>query len=250
MAFFNGLLAGSGAPGTPLFATITARSHLDITSGLPAVNDYQAGVITLTKENTSLPDGKDEGLGVRAFRVNGTTALRTFGAQGRPLLEGSKEISGGTGPSAYDPSDPNGPPHVDEEVLVTFAGDQLVAANSVVVTLSKFDATDKLWLTINLVGGAVYTNTFLGVGSAIALVPGGTAADKVYNLSFADLGAGFGANTLVESFSIRAVDDDPANPRGTAEHFLITGFRGDVVPTPGAAVLFGIAGLTAIRRRR
>ena len=62
-------LAGPGTVSDPLLVTITSLTHLDTVNGLPAAHDYQAGAIYLSDENTSMPDGKDEGLGVRAFSV-------------------------------------------------------------------------------------------------------------------------------------------------------------------------------------
>lgn len=239
-------LAGMGTGSDPLLVTITARTHLDTISGLPALHDYQAGVIYLSNESTALPDGRDEGLGVRAFKVVGATGRRELDSgTGRARIEGSKEVSGGTGPTSYNASNPNGAPHVDEEALFLFPQVSHVFANSIKVTLSKFEASDRIHLTVNLLGGGVYSNTFLGPPNAAFSNPG----DAVWNLTFADLGV-FSATDVVTSFSIRAVDDNPSNPSGTAEHFLITGFMAEIVPTPGAAMVFAMLGATAFRRRR
>jgi len=204
-------------------------------------------VIYLSKESDKLPDGRDEGLGVRAFKV-GTDGLRTIDSEtGLALIEGSKEVSGGTGPSAYNVNDPNGPPHVDEDVLFSFDPASYVFGQSIVVTLSKFEATEKIDLTLNLVGGGPLSYLFIGP-------PGGGFTDlteKVYNLSFAGL-AGLGADDVVSSFSIRALDNNPIDdPKDTAEHFLITGFRAEV-PEPATLVFvsLGAVGLLARRRRK
>lgn len=246
-------LAGSGTTLDPLLCTITAYTRLDTVTGLPAVNDYQAGVITLTDENTSSPDGKDEGLGVRAFRV-GSNALRTYDKSGLAIIEGSKEVSGGTGPSAWYSKDPNGPPHVDDEVLFSFAPDSYVLGQSIIVTLSKFEAGDKIDLNLSLIGGGVLTYSFAGTSNPAFSNPG----DSVWNVSFAKL-TGLGANDFVSSFSIRAIDDDPLHPSSTAEHFLITGFSAQLrepevspvvpeLPTSSLALL--ASPLLAILRRR
>lgn len=237
-------VAGSGTALDPLLVTVTARTHLDTTTGLPVPNDYQAGIISLTNENTQLPDGRDEGLGVRAFTVNPTTALRTY-TGGIPNIEGSKEVSGGTGESAYETGSPNGPPHVDEEAIFTFAAGMSPIADSVIVTLSRFEATDKIWLEVKYLGDGSYSNTFLGTSSPALTNPG----DSVWNLDFGALG--LPSTEVVESFTIRAVDDDPAHPSGTAEHFLITGFEANI-PEPASLglLMLGALGLGLRRSSR
>ena len=47
-------VAGPGTGSDPLLVTVTARSHLDIQTNLPAGYDIHGGVITLTADN-----GKD-----------------------------------------------------------------------------------------------------------------------------------------------------------------------------------------------
>ena len=110
-------LAGPGTAMNPLLVTMTAKTRTDVVNGLPASHDYHAGVLYISKESGGTPEGKDEGIGVRAFEVDGPTALRMIDPDtGLPLLtiEGSKEISGGTADPDYDPLNPNGAPHVDE----------------------------------------------------------------------------------------------------------------------------------------
>jgi hypothetical protein len=245
-------LAGSGTGLDPLLVTISAKTRLDtltFPAGLPAINDYQAGILYITKESTGLPDGKDEGIGVRAFTVTtGSSAgsgMRTFSG-GLAKIEGSKEISGGTGPAAYDPADPNGAPHVDEEVYFDFDPGSLPSAQSIVVTLSKFEMTDRLDLTVHLLGGSTLTYAFMGPPNPSLSNPG----DAVWNLSFSGL-PGLNIPDAVTSFAIRAIEDNPSNPSGTAEHFLVTGFVAQMIPAPGvlAGLLVGLFGVRGRRRR-
>ena len=68
--------AGSGTMANPLFVTVTAQSHLDIQTGLPAGYDIHGGVITITKDSGRDGGDKKRGLGVRAFGINKNTGKR------------------------------------------------------------------------------------------------------------------------------------------------------------------------------
>jgi hypothetical protein len=213
------------------FVTVTAASHLDVVSYPPApfptVHDFQAAVIYITKENTSLPDGKDEGLGVRAFTVKeGTTAtsgLRKLdGSTGRALIEGSKEVSGGTDQPVYKPSSPNGAPHVDEAVRFAFAAGSGVDAASVELTVSKFVAGDIVVLTLGLAGGTEYT---YGIGTTHpGMTAVGSTSSNLWRFRFASLA--LPAGSVLERLTIKAIDPNPASPKGTAEHFDVTAMTG------------------------
>lgn len=248
-------VAGSGNAYDKLLATVTSRSHLDTLSGLPANNDYLAGIIYLSAENNNLPDGKDEGLGVRCYQVNGPSALRLIdGATGRAKIEGSKEVSGGTGPSAYIPGDPNGPPHVDEDAIFDFEPDANAYATQTYFTLSKFETGDKVDVTVTTTNNITYQILFQGTTNTSLF----TAIDvgaKVWKLNLAGV-PGLVANDLLKRVAIKAIDDDPANPATTAEHFLITGFVtkcsfpcaavGETIPSPtvslGQSLTFKMGG--------
>lgn len=259
---------------TDLLMTVTAKTYLDVTSGVPSPSDYHAGVLYMTDEKTGTPDGRDEGLGVRAFTVDKGTkgdpkkgipptsskGLREIDAKsGRAKIEGSKEVSGGTDPTtSFDPVDPNGAPHVDE--LVNFAIDSVyeVLGESIEVTFSMFNATDRIWLHLDLDGGGILDYTFIGPGGPEG-VQFTDLGNSVWNLNFAGL-TGLSSTDIVRNFYIRAIDDDPSHPTGTAEHFLITGLKMDarlqsVVPEPASAVLFATAAGSLLayrgfRRRR
>jgi len=239
-------LAGAGTPSNPPLVTITARSHLDTVSGVPSPSDYHAGVLYISKEAKDLPDGRKEGIGVKAFKVDGPTGLREIdGKSGLAKIEGSKDVSGGTGPTAYDSGDPNGAPHVDEAVYFDFNPAWIVNAQKVEVLLSKFDPTDIINLHIKRTGGADIHLTFLQTTNTAIFEEIG---DKLWKLKFAGLPQ-LGPTDLVEEFYIAADDDDPNNPKGTAEHFLITGLKVDAVPEPATISLLAI-GLCMLRRRR
>lgn len=244
----NGL-AGPGTLADPLLVTVTANSHLDTLTGLPAGHDYQAGVLYLSSESTMTPDGKDEGLGVRAFRVVGTTGKREIDAgTGRAKIEGSKDVSGGTGPSAYDSSDANGPPHVDENVTFAFNSAFQAAAHSIVAVLSKFEDGDKIDLHIERAVGSPVDALFVGTSNTSIFEELGDGNDNLWKVKLAGV-ASLLATDFVTSFTIRAVDDNPANPSGTAEHFLISGltFDASAVPEPpGFQVGVLVCGVLAI----
>jgi len=244
-------LAGPGTIINPLFVTVTAREHLDITSGLPASHDFQAGIITISNEDSATPDGSKEGLGVKAFTV-GTDGLRVLdNATGRAKIEGSKHVSGGTDVSVYNAGSPNGPPHVDEDVTFDFNPLFSVNANDIEVFLSDFETTDIIDLSINLTNGTFTDLLFLGTGAGSGIFE--NLGDKLWKLKFDGL-AGLSDNALVDSFTIRANDDDPNDPRGTAEHFFITGLTSEAnpVPIPGAIYLLGsgLIGLAGLRKKK
>lgn len=238
------------AGNSTLAMTVTARTHLDVTSGYPGGDpgDYQAGVLYLSKENKV----KDNGLGVRAFTVNKTTALRTFdtGGNGRAKIEGSKEVSGGTQDSTYDASDPNGAPHVDEDVQFTMASDFDLDAGSLEFLLTKMEDGDRVDFWVHTRDGSDYHDTFLGLADDPSFLSiYGASGDKVKKLSSSGF-AGISGKE-VDWVRIRAVDDDPDHPRGTAEHFLINSIGGvNLVPEPGSLVALGLGVAVLSRRRR
>ena len=254
-------LAGTSTP----FVTVTAQTHLDTViypkswGGDP--RDYQAGVLFISNENTESPDGKKEGLGVTAFKVD-ADGYRT--TERGKQLEGSKHVSGGTGPDTFDPYIPNGAPHVDEAVNFNFDSAWLVDAQSVEVLLSdyelkfskkkgkkkdknngEFEKAELIDLTIN---GTLYA----GLGPDPVLDDSsrdesifekvGGLEDKLWKLKFSGLGLASG--TFTNQFTIRATEPDPWHG-GTAEHFFITGMNAEfvsVAPVPGA-VLLGVIGV-------
>ena len=236
-------LAGPGSGANPLFVTITAKTHVDTLYSLPAVHDYQAGVLYISDEDSHTPDGRKEGIGVRAFGVDGLTGLRTFDG-GLANIEGSKHVSGGTGPGTYLFGNPNGAPHVDE--LVNFEYATPVFGQSIEVLLSEYESTDIIDLHIEVVGGSDIDLQFLGTSDATLFEEIG---DKLWKVTFDSPTIGLEPDDLVSSFYIGADDDVPADPRGTAEHFWITGTSA-VVPEPATLSLLALGGLLAIKRRR
>lgn len=245
----NGL-AGTGTLAYPLVVAITAGTHLDVTEDLPLSHDYQAGVIYISKESDNTPDGRDEGLSVRAFEVDGATGLREFDdSSGLAKIEGSKDVSGGTGPDTYYPLKPNGPPHVDESVTFDFVPQFYANALSVEVLLSKFDPSDIIDLHIDLTSGPDIYLEFLQTTDTSIFEQVDPTYDKLWKLKFSGL-SGLKPGDLIDNFTIRANDDEPLHPRGTAEHFLITGMTAEVVPEPATVVLLGLGSLSLILRRR
>ena len=252
-------IAGLGTNSDPLMLRVTCRTRLDAVSGFPGSNDdddddddlvststprdYQAGVLYVSKENSSTV-GKDEGLGVRAFETNSSGIRKTSGGVAR--ITGNKEMSGGTGSTVFDPT-PNDEPG-DEEILVEFnpaSSTPGMLGDSMTVTLSKFKSGNLLELTINLQGGAVLHFASLGTSSGAFTSLG----SDVQRLAFSSL-AGLSSSAIVSSFAIRAIEDNPSNPSVHAEGLLLQGISGTLVPAPGAMALLGIAGIVAGRRRR
>ncbi|MBW2624541.1 MAG: hypothetical protein JRD68_16655 [Deltaproteobacteria bacterium] len=144
---------------------------------------------------------------------------------------------------------------MDEDVTFDFNPLFSVNANDVEVLLSDFEFSDIIDLSMVLSNGTFADQLFLGPRdflptdhSVFQLL-----GDKLYKLKFDGL-AGLSDNALVNSFTIRANDDDPDNPRGTAEHFFITGLTAEAdspVPIPGAIYLFGsgLIGLAGLRKK-
>jgi hypothetical protein len=252
-------IAGLGTNSDPLMLRVTCRTRLDAVSGFPGSNDdddddddlvststprdYQAGVLYVSKENSSTV-GKDEGLGVRAFETNSSGIRKTSGGVAR--ITGNKEMSGGTGSTVFDPTPSDEPG--DEEILVEFnpaSSTPGMLGDSMTVTLSKFKSGNLLELTINLEGGSVLHFASLGTSSGAFTSLG----SDVQRLAFSSL-AGLSSSAIVSSFAIRAIEDNPSNPSVHAEGLLLQGISGTLVPAPGAMALLGIAGIVAGRRRR
>lgn len=249
----NGL-AGLGTVAAPLFVTLTARSHLDNPNS--NISDFQAGNFYITASDGTV---KDNGLGVRPFTVDNSGNRE---AGNNPAIEGSKEVSGGTDPLSFAQrlaaGKVDGAPHVDERVLFTFA--KPVLGSSINVVLTKFDATgtngglnnseDVFDLIISRMSlpDLTFDNVRRSVPPGSAMMTYiGAEADQVVNLNFAGLLAyGLGVTDVVTSFSIRANDDNPSSPQGTAEHFLIDGLTATLpppsVPDGGSTIaLLGLA---------
>jgi len=267
-------MAGLGTS-SPLLVEVTAETRLDFSSAGP--NDAQAGVIFIADESSKTPDGVKEGLGVRAFTVdeNGDRVIDTDGIikhgetippTNRAKIEGSKHVSGGTGPTVFDANNPNGSPHVDEKVNFDFK--RSVAADSFELLLSdiKPDAKNggiEVDLHIELVSGTIIETIRSADGVPFFLPAGATAEDRLVGINFGMI-SGIGPNDILRSFYIRALHPTQVDPlKETAEHFFITGFNWEpgtpaggavIVPLPAAAwmalPLFGGLGVTQILRRR
>ncbi|MHC4337344.1 MAG: PEP-CTERM sorting domain-containing protein [Planctomycetota bacterium] len=246
--------AGPGTLTDPLLLTVTAQSRLDTLFGLPSSpHDHQAGVIFISKESNRTPNGRDEGLGVRAFKVDGATGLREIdGCSGLAKIEGSKDVSGGTGPDTYDTLKPNGAPHVDEAVNFNF-NDSLfyVNAMSVEVFLSKFSPSDIIDLHLDLTSGPdIYLQSLQTIDTSI-FEQVDPAHDKLWKLKFSGISQLL-TNDLIDSFEICAIDDNPLEPSCTAEHFLISGITVNAtpVPEPTTVALLGLGCLLLLRRSK
>lgn len=260
--------AGSGGTlsDPPLLVTITAQTHLQdhlsagVSSVWPGDHDYYAGVICVSKEKhdefDSDHEDKDEGLGVRAFKVLDSGLRELDHGDGPAKIEGSKEVSGGTdrdhegeGEDKHDPFDderddwdPNGSPHVDEKVLFDFSSGVDVLAESIVVRLTKFEVKDdydegkggyhkrnKLNLHIELKDGGVIDEPFIEAPltpSPADILQEIDAEDKVWDVYFTNI-PGLNPTDLISSFSISALERNPTHPTDTSEHFLINGLSAE-----------------------
>ena len=252
--------AGQGTAGNPLLFTVTANTHLDNTG---SIGDFQAGVLYLTAgDGTGGPVNK--GLGVRVFTVNNTTGLRGSGPN--PAIEGSKEVSGGTDPTSFTVRGGSGAPHVDERVLFTVNPALSIVGQSISMTLTKFDGTgtspgglngseDIFDLVINRLSGSPLVFNSLKASSFSNW--GTNIGTDTWKFDFSKI-TGLGPTDIVTSFSVRANEDNPSNPAGTAEHFLIDGFTltyNETPPVPDAgstAALLGLGllGLATLQHRR
>ncbi|MCE5325968.1 MAG: pilus assembly protein TadG-related protein [Planctomycetaceae bacterium] len=216
--------AGMGTSSDPLLMTITATSHMDTLSfppGFPVPNDFKAAAIYIAPEGKGLPDGCDEGLGVRAFTISTVTGQRVLSG-GLAKIEGSKEVSGGTGPAS---GIANGPPHVDEELQFAISDQVSVKAQGVKLVLSKFGDTDAIDLAIALEDGTQMAYKFIGPGHRCSSAFT-NLGNSVWAVNFASL-EGL-PNLRVSSFAIRAIDPNPTSPKGTAEHFDVA--RVEIAP--------------------
>ena len=135
----------------------------------------------------------------------------------------------------------NGPPHTDESVALDFAIP--LDANSMVLRLSKFEAGDVLDMSVTVRHldntTDTLTDTWLETSDAPLVVV--DAGDKVYDLVVGNV-PGLLAGDVVTTFGIRAVDDDPDNPKGTAEHFFLNSIRG-TVDAADVSILFNSTAL-------
>lgn len=230
-------LAGMGTGLDPLIATVTSTTRMDTLFGLPANHDQQAGVIYMTRDG-------EGGIGVRAFTTN-NAGLRLLSG-GYAKIEGSKEVSGGNGPTTYNPNKPNGAPHVDEAVHFDYEASAQVRANSVEVTLNKFKSSNAVLVTLMTNKGTYEKLAYSTDGAFLQKVGGSKSETWVFKTS----GFGLVDGEVASRMSVRAVNPKPTDiTLGTKEHFLVDGFSYQPVPEPATLAVLGL-GLAAMSRRR
>ncbi len=245
--------AGLGTLDNRLLVTVTAKTYLDVTD---APVDFHAAVLSINDDDKSL---RKEGLGVRAFKfsIDDEMKLHRINA-----LDGSKHVSGGTDSTSYAERVAkvkkdgilDGAPHVDEAVYFDF--NTPVAAQSLRFLLTDYkyklgskDMT-KIDLTITLASGEL-----LSVGTvepskdqiAEGLFTAGPE-DESWWLNLSGIGE-LEDGDVVDVVTIMAVDDNPLEPKETAEHFFIHGLEVAPVPEPATASLVAFGGLVLVGRR-
>lgn len=226
---------GLAGQGSDLLATITAKSHLDTIGG---PGDHYAGALYMTKDGGG-------GLGVRAFSTDGA-GLRLLSG-GLAKIEGSKGVSGGNGYTTFNPSKPNGAPHVDEAVYFNYNSAANVGAKGIELTLNGFKSGNKVYFKITTTGGKVYEG-LVGTNDLAYLT---TSGKDSYRLRFSGVAALTQAD-IARQLEIRAVNPNAADTSiGTKEHFLIDGFSySAAVPEPATMAALGLGIAALIRRRK
>lgn len=225
---------GLAGQGSDLLATITAKSHLDTVGG---PGDHYAGAIYMTKDGGG-------GLGVRAFSTD-NVGLRLMSG-GLAKIEGSKGVSGGNGYATFNPSKPNGAPHVDEAVYFDYNSAANVGAKGLEVTLNGFKSGNKVYFKITTAGGKVYEG-LVGTSDLAYLTASGSDS---YRLKFTGVAA-LTQTEIARQLEIRAVNPNLADTSiGTKEHFLIDGFSYTAVPEPATMAALGLGVVALIRKRK
>jgi hypothetical protein len=224
-------LAGAGSADDPVFMTITAKTHQDTFIGLPDLHDYHAGIITMTDENSREPDGRDEGLGVKAFRVD-AEGLREF-SNDRARTTGDDEISGGTGIEYFNMSSRNNVSKDDEALVFSFNPADGVRADGVELLFSSFRSNEIIDLRIECQNRTPIELAFQGtwISEMWEEIDNG---DKLWKLHLSGV-PGIGASDVLVSLEIRSNDNDPEDPEDEAQSFRIAAMTATMDGTVDAA---------------